>query len=57
MRRIDLRGRLAAGDDLDYRALVPRASEARWNAISSSTERSRPSQERAAIPADLELTP
>lgn len=26
MRRIDLRGRLAAGDDLDYRALVPRAS-------------------------------
>jgi histidinol dehydrogenase len=25
MRRIDLRGRLAAGDDLDYRALVPRA--------------------------------
>jgi histidinol dehydrogenase len=26
MRRIDLRGRLAAGDDLDYRMLVPRAS-------------------------------
>jgi histidinol dehydrogenase len=25
MRRIDLRGRLAAGDDLDYHALVPRA--------------------------------
>ncbi|HEX6578210.1 MAG TPA: histidinol dehydrogenase [Jiangellaceae bacterium] len=25
MRRIDLRGRLAAGDDLDYQALVPRA--------------------------------